>query len=100
MTVLAERILFLARAAVELRQRGDRGPAQPLRGVGRIDEAHVVRGHADRQRALMTGDRRALFLGDFNDSLELLEAANPIPVLPAPVVPLGGLHAGEVTTTE
>jgi hypothetical protein len=44
----------------------------------------------------VTQDGRALFLGDDDHALELLEAADAVTVLPTPIVPLHAFDAGEV----
>ncbi len=98
--VLAERIVFLTRAASELCQGRNRRPAQPLSRVHGVDQTHVIRRDADRQRSLVPGDGRALLVGDGDDPLELLEATDAVAVLPAPVVPFGGLHTREVALAE
>src|SRR5690606_28985923 len=98
--VLAERVLLLAGAGHELGERRYRRPANALVRVRRVYQAHVVRRDTDRQRTLVASDRGAFFIGDFNDALELLEAADAIAVLPTPVVPLGGFDAGEVPLAE
>src|SRR5262245_7063019 len=49
MAVLAEWVVLLAGGAIELGERRDRRATQALQWVRRIDEAHVVRRHADRQ---------------------------------------------------
>jgi hypothetical protein len=95
--VLAERVFLLASAAVEFGQRGDRRPAQTLPRVTGIDQAHVIGRHADRQWALMTSDRGALVVRHRDHPVELLETADAVTVLPAPIVPFGRFDAGEVT---
>src|SRR5690606_15481585 len=90
-TVLAERVVLLARRGFELAERRHDCAAQRLARVVRIDEAHVVRGNTGRQRPLVAANRFALVVRQPEHALELLEAANSIAVLPTPVVPLRAL---------
>ncbi len=79
---------------------GYHGPAQGLRRVVDIDQAGVVGGDRDRQRAAMADDRRALVGRQPDDPLEILEAPDAVAKLPPPVAPLRGRRLGEVPGAE
>src|SRR5690606_1442840 len=57
----------------------------------RIDQTHVIRRDARRQRPFVTANRVALVGGQPEHALELLGTANAIAVLPTPVVPFRAL---------
>src|SRR5690606_24738303 len=89
--VLTERIVLLARRDLELAERRHHGAAKRLIRILRIDQTHVIRRDARRQRPFVTANRVALVGGQPEHALELLGTANAIAVLPTPVVPFRAL---------
>ena len=92
--VLAERVVGLARRLEIFAADRDMGAAERLHRILARHQARVIRRDAERQRTLMADHRVALVVGQHEDALELGERADARPGLPAPVVPLGGLHLG------
>ncbi len=98
--VLAERIVGLAgRLQIFGADRNVRSP-QRLRRVVAAHQARIIRRDAERQRSLMTNDSVALVVGQDEDALELGERADAPARLPAPIVPLGQSHLGEIALAE
>ena len=98
--VLAERIVSLARRLqIFGADRNVRSP-QRLRRVVTAHQARIVGRDAERQRTLMTNHGVALVVGQDEDALELGERADAPPRLPAPIVPLGEPHLGEIALAE
>ena len=92
--VFAQRVVVLAGGADVFAARGDMGPAQRLHRILQIHQAGVIGRDADRQRALVAGDRVMLVGREAEDAVQLFQGADAGTHLPAPVVPLYGRGAG------
>src|SRR5690606_7938288 len=61
---------------------------------------YVVRRDARRQRPFVTADRFPLVVRQPDHALELVDAADPVTVLPSPIVPLRALDGGKEALAE
>jgi hypothetical protein len=87
-SVFPEWVVILAAGDKILAKHGHHGTAKWLQRVCSIQQAGIVRRDADGQGAGMLPDRRGLVLGQVDHPLQVGQRAHPVPVLPAPVVPV------------
>jgi hypothetical protein len=100
MTVLAERIVGLARRLEILVADRDMGAAERLCRILPRHQARIIWRDAERERTLMADHGLALVLRQDKHPLKLGERADARARLPAPIVPLGGIHLGVIALAE
>ncbi|OHE20272.1 MAG: hypothetical protein A2X95_01800 [Syntrophobacterales bacterium GWF2_56_9] len=98
--ILVERVVRLAAAAEMLMHGGNDRPAQGLPRVPRVEEARVVGGDRQRQRAGLAAHRVAFILRQTDHPAQGLQIADAVAELPMPVLPFLGGGVREKTLPE